>query len=96
MHPSKQDTVPTDDHDAVQDRINDITFSDRNSQYDEMVADLVTDYTELIDNLKELAKSHFGNIDGKDLFRNELEHLLKTTEAKNGGLRANIENTKIS
>jgi NTE family protein len=62
VHPSKQDTLPTDDRDAVQDRINDITFSDGNSHYDEMAADLVTDYTQLIDNLKELAKSHFGII----------------------------------
>ena len=60
MHPSKQDKVPTD-LDGVKDRINDITFMDRNSHYDEMVADLVTDYTDLIDRLKDLAKSHFEN-----------------------------------
>jgi NTE family protein len=58
VHPSKHDEVPTD-LDGVRDRINDITFSDRNSYYDEMVADLVTDYTDLIDKLKELARSHF-------------------------------------
>jgi NTE family protein len=38
VHPSKQDEVPTD-LDGVKDRINDITLSDRNSHYDEMVAD---------------------------------------------------------
>src|SRR5215216_4541099 len=81
VHPSKQDEVPTD-LDGVRDRINDITFSDRNSYYDEMVADLVTDYTDLIDKLKELAKSHFDNKDESDLFQNEFEHLLKTTETK--------------
>ncbi len=58
VHPSKHDEVPTD-LDGVRDRMNDITFSDRNSYYDEMVADLVTDYTDLIDKLKELARSHF-------------------------------------
>jgi hypothetical protein len=53
-----------------------------NSHYDEMVADLVTDYTELIDRLKELAKSHFENKDESDIiFQNEFENLLKTTEA---------------
>jgi adenylate cyclase class IV len=47
-----------------------------------MVADLVTDYTELIDRLKELAKSHFENKDESDIiFQNEFENLLKTTEA---------------
>src|SRR5215210_5605138 len=86
VHPSKQqDTVPTD-HEAVKDRMNDITFSDRNSHYDEMVADLVTDHTELIDRLKELAKSHFENKDGSDIiFQNEFENLIKTTEAKRRG-----------
>src|SRR5215211_5461473 len=84
VHPSKHDDVPTD-LDGVRDRINDITFSDRNSYYDEMVADLVTDYTDLIDKLKELAKSHFDNKDESDLFQNEFEHLLKTTETKSRG-----------
>ena len=84
VHPSKHDEVPTD-LDGVRDRINDITFSDRNSYYDEMVADLVTDYTDLIDKLKELAKSHFDNKDESDLFQNEFEHLLKTTDTKSRG-----------
>jgi NTE family protein len=84
VHPSKQDEVPTD-LDGIKDRINDITFSDRNSHYEEMVADLVTDYTDLIDKLKELAKNHFENKDESDLFQNEFEHLIKTTETKSGG-----------
>jgi NTE family protein len=82
LHPSKQDKVPPD-LDAAQDRINDITFSDRNSHYDEMVAELVTKYTELIDKLKELAKSHSKSKDESDSgLLNELEDLVKTTEAK--------------
>jgi NTE family protein len=85
VHPSKQDEVPTD-LDGVRDRINDITFSDRNSHYEEMVADLVTDYTDLIDKLKELAKSQFKNKDESDtIFQNEFENLIKTTEAKSRG-----------
>ncbi len=82
VHPSKQDKVPTD-LDGVKDRINDITFMDRNSHYDEMVANLVTDYTDLIDRLKELAKSYIENIERKDItFQNELESLLKSVEGK--------------
>jgi NTE family protein len=82
VHPSKQDKVPTD-LDGVKDRINDITFMDRNSRHDEMVANLVTDYTDLIDRLKELAKSHFENKDKKDIiFQNEFESLLKTIDGK--------------
>lgn len=82
VHPSKQDKVPTD-LDGVKDRINDITFMDRNSRHDEMVANLVTDYTDLIDRLKELAKSYFENKDKKDIiFQNEFESLLKTIEGK--------------
>lgn len=82
VHPSKQDKVPTD-LDGVKDRINDITFMDRNSHYDEMVANLVTDYADLIDRLKELAKTYFENIQTKDIiFQNELESLLKNAEGK--------------
>ncbi|MFL6486254.1 MAG: patatin-like phospholipase family protein [Nitrososphaera sp.] len=85
VHPSKQDTVP-DDHDAIKDRINDIIFSDRNSNYDEMVADLVTDHMELIAKLKELEKSHLGNQNERDPFANEFKDPTKATEAKNDAM----------
>ncbi len=86
VHPSKQYTVPAEDRDAVKDRINDITYSDRNSHYDEMVAELATDYTELIYNLKELAKRHFKNKDQSDIsFKEEFENILKATEEKSRG-----------
>jgi NTE family protein len=82
VHPSKQDKVPID-LDGVKDRINDLTFMDRNSHYDEMVANLVTDYTDLIDRLKEIAKSYFENIGTKDItFQNEFESLIKIVEGK--------------
>jgi NTE family protein len=85
VHPSKQDKVPTD-LDGVKDRINDITFMDRNSHYDETVADLVTDYTDLIDRLKVLAKSYFENKYKKDIvFQNEFDRLLKIIEGKTSG-----------
>ena len=92
VHPSKQDEVPTD-LDGVRDRINDITFSDRNSRYDEMVADLITDYKDLVrdytnfvDRLKALAKNHFENRDESDIrFQNEFETLLNATQVKSRG-----------
>ena len=86
VHPSKQYTVPAEDRDSVKDRINDITYSDRNSHHDEMVADLATAYTELIYNLKELAKRHFKNKrQSASAFQEEFENILKATEEKSRG-----------
>jgi NTE family protein len=86
LHPSKQYSVPAEDRDAVKDRINDITYSDRNSHYDEMVADMATAHTELIYNLKELAKRHFKNKDQSNTaFQEEFENILKATEEKSRG-----------
>jgi hypothetical protein len=86
VHPSKQYTVPAEDRDAIKDRINDITYSDRNSHYDEMVADLATAHTELLYNLKELAKRHFKNKDQSDTaFKEEFENILKATGEKSKG-----------
>ena len=86
VHPSKQYTVPAEDRDSVKDRINDITYSDRNSHYDEMVADLATAYTELIHNLKELAKRHFKNKDqSAAAFQEEFENILKANQEKSRG-----------
>lgn len=86
VHPSKQHTVPAEDRDSVKDRINDITISDRNSHYDEMVADLATAYTELIYNLEELAKRHFKNKDQSDTaFQEEFKNILKGIVEKSWG-----------
>src|ERR671912_286151 len=86
VHPSKQYTVPAEDRDAVKDRINDITYSDRNSHYDEMVADLATAHTELVYNLKELAKRRFKNKDQSDTaFEEEFENILKANQEKSRG-----------
>jgi hypothetical protein len=46
---------------------------------------MVTDYADLVDKLKELAKSHFKNEDERALFENEFKSLLKTTQAKSKG-----------
>ena len=60
VHPATRDTVlDNDDHDGVKDRHNDITYSDRNSHYDQEMADLITDYMDLTNNLKCLAMQHF-------------------------------------
>jgi len=77
VHPSEKDSIPTD-LDGLKDRINDITLGDRDSQYDQMVGDLVTDYTQLIDKLNELASSRFLNEDQRDAFKNAFENFLKT------------------
>ncbi len=54
VHPTRQTEIPTD-HDGVIDRKNDITFSDR-SHRDEGVLLLVSDYIDLIRDLKRIAK----------------------------------------
>ena len=81
LHPSRGDAIQEDDHDGVKDRINDITFFDRNSRYDENVVDTATDYIEIIDKLKDLAKRYIST-DKFDAFKTEFENFLKTTEAK--------------
>jgi NTE family protein len=55
VHPTTQPEIPTD-HDRVQDRKNDITFSDR-SHKDEEVLLLVSDYIELVRDLIRVAKA---------------------------------------
>jgi NTE family protein len=86
VHPSKADRAPTE-YDEVKNRINDISFLDRNSHYDEMVTYLAADYnqlvdisrdfTELIDKLKDLAKTHFTNTGENDAFQKDFQHLLR-------------------
>lgn len=76
-----------DDLDSVQDRINDIIFSDRNSRYDEMVAELATDHAELIHKLKEFAKNHIRINDENSSFKSEFNELLNTAEGKSRGYK---------
>jgi NTE family protein len=75
VHPSTRDIIPTD-LDGVKDRINDITLGDRDSQYDQTIAELVTDYRELIYKLKGLAKNHFSDKDERDTFENAFGNIL--------------------
>ena len=86
LHPSKMniDMIPQD-YDGIKDRHNDIKYGDRNSHYDQKMADLVTDYIDLIQNLKCLAINHFSNKDESNKFQKDFEDLLRTTEGKSKG-----------
>jgi hypothetical protein len=55
-HPPEGVLIDDYDHDGVKDRINDITFYDRNSAYDENVFSTYTDYVKIIHELKDLAR----------------------------------------
>lgn len=80
VHPHKGTTIPDDDLDGVKDRINDITFFDRNSHYDENVVNMTTDYMEIIDSLKHSAKQNMSE-EKFEVFHKEFESFL-TREAK--------------
>jgi len=80
-HPSKGTYIQDDDLDGTKDRINDITYSDRNSQYDENVANQAYDYVEIINGMRNLARRYISK-DKFDVFQQDFEHFLETTEAK--------------
>jgi NTE family protein len=81
VHPSRGDAIQEDDHNGVKDRINDITFFDKNSHYDEKVVYTATDYLEIIGKLEDLAKNYIS-ANKIHAFKNEFKNFLKTTEAK--------------
>ena len=81
VHPSKGTDIKDGDLDGVKDRINDITFFDRNSHYDENVVNITTDYMEIIDSLKRFVENYISK-DKFEVFQNDFESFLKTTEAK--------------
>jgi NTE family protein len=102
VHPSKRDIIPTD-HDGVSDRVADITYTDRNSGYDEMVTEVVTDYNELEDTLNDSIglirklkahQSQIVNTSESAAFQNELEHLLTMSEGKSNDLKLRREKYK--
>jgi NTE family protein len=95
VNPSNVDNVPSD-YDEVNNRQTEITFLDRNSHYDEMVAHLVTDYNELektlIDSIGLLVElkafnNHIGNKSEGASFQNKLESILLITEGKSKDLK---------
>ncbi len=81
LHPSKIDSpIPPMDHDGVKGRLNDITFCDRNSCYDESIATLVSDYKTFISRTMDAI---FESNDPK--LQKEFESILQTPiSAKDG------------
>jgi NTE family protein len=89
VHPSKidDDKIPKD-HDGVKDRQNDIMYGDRTSRYDENVAHLITDYTNFVTKMKDLAKaaiSKVNDIELQEQFQNILETKTISKDRKGGG-----------
>ena len=80
VHPSKEDTVPSD-RDGVKDRVNDIIYSDRSSYYDENMSHLVTDYANFTLKMNSLARDAIrrvnNEIDRADL-QKKFEAILTT------------------
>jgi NTE family protein len=81
VHPSRGTYIQDDDLDGTKDRINDITYFDRNSHYDENVANQASDYVEIINGMKNVARRHFDR-DKFDVFQQDFENFLEATEAK--------------
>jgi NTE family protein len=80
-HTSKGTYIRDDDLDGTKDRINEITYSDRNSHYDENVANRASDYVEIINGMRNIARRHFSK-DKFDVFQQDFQNFLETTQAK--------------
>jgi NTE family protein len=64
LWPPKEYEIPTNDHDVIKDRKNDITYHDK-TEYDQKVATFVTDYIDLSWELIKFAKKN--NLPKKDI-----------------------------
>lgn len=82
VHPSKMDiNIIPEDHDGVRDRSNDIIFGDRTSYFDEKMTYLITDYTNFVSRLKELAEEAISKLNDKNRKEKldaKLENILET------------------
>lgn len=78
LHPVrlKAKDIPND-YDGLKDLINDITYSDRNSHYDESVTDIINDYADLVYELKEIAYNFLKEEDERKAFKEKFDDLLK-------------------
>ena len=88
MHPSKIDIgkIPTD-HNGVKDRQNDITYSDRNSRYDENITRLIGDYASFVTEMKDLLEEAICKVndeDDKDVLKRKLNDILVTKTSNKG------------
>lgn len=80
LYPAIERTVPQD-ADSIQDREVDIKFHDR-TKYDLKVADMVTDYTDLVEKLRELAESHGLSEQVENILDEEVERSIKRSGYK--------------
>jgi predicted acylesterase/phospholipase RssA len=82
VHPSKIDiNMIPQDRDGVKDRQNDIIFGDRTSHYDEKIAHLMTDYSDFVTQMKDLADEAILKVNdenNKEELKKKLESILKT------------------
>jgi hypothetical protein len=88
VHPSKIDIgkIPMD-HNGVKDRQNDITYSDRNSRYDEKVTRLIGDYASLVTEMKDLLEEAIYKVNDendKDVLKRKLNDILATKTSNKG------------
>ena len=91
LHPSKIDTcTPPIDHDGVKARLNDITFCDRSSHYDEYTARLISNYKDFATRLTDFAKNALSKNNDPDLEK-ELAGILETPITDKDG---NCDSTK--
>jgi len=89
IHPSKIDiNMIPQDRDGVKNRQNDIIFGDRTSHYDEKIAHLITDYTDFVTQMKDLADEAIRKVNdenNKEELKKKLESILEiNTLAKIG------------
>ena len=88
VHPSKIDIGKISmDHNGVKDRHNDITYSDRNSRYDEKVTRLIDDYASLLTEMKDLLKEAIYKVNdkkNKDILKRKLNNILVTKTSNRG------------
>ena len=88
VHPSKIDIgkIPMD-HNGVKDRHNDITYSDRNSRYDEKVTRLIGDYASLVTEMKDLLEEAIYKVNDKktkNVLKRKLNDILVTKTSNRG------------
>jgi NTE family protein len=73
--PSREDIVPSD-YDGIKDRKNDIGHADK-TEYDQKVAVLVSDYVELIREMRKIALDHITQPNKQKDFKEKLDRFLK-------------------
>jgi NTE family protein len=73
--PSREDIVPSD-YEGIKDRKNDIGHADK-TEYDQKVAVLVSDYIDLIREMRKIALDHITQPNKQKDFKEKLDRFLK-------------------